>query len=360
MHKGDPMAGKNKGGAPLKFIGSRLFLSWMQNYQLSLAFTTYAAGKIFLVGAGKGDELVISERTLPRPMGINYSQAGTLWVSGQQQLWRFENFFSDEISRTEHDALFVPVQTRTTGDIDAHDMHVTKNGRPIFVATRFNCIATLDDVNSFKPIYFPPFIDRVAAEDRCHLNGVCLDGYDKPVFATAVAASNISEGWRDHRQDGGVIIDIKNNRMLASGLSMPHSPRLHNGKLYILNSGTGELGTVDLDNGMFCPICFIPGFARGMSINNGYAVITSSDCRKKNSFEDLALGTRLEKEKASPFVGIVVVNLKTGDIEHRLHIKGFIDEVYDCVVLSGVINPKILGFQSDETRFVIRPARFKS
>jgi hypothetical protein len=67
-------------------------------------------------------------------------------------------------------------------------------------------------------------------EDRCHLNGVCGEG-ERICYVTARAATDIVDGWRDHRRDGGVVIDVEANRIVAEGLSMPHSPRVHDGVL---------------------------------------------------------------------------------------------------------------------------------
>ena len=126
----------------------------------------------------------------------------------------------------------------TTGDLDIHDVAVDAAGRPVFVATLFGCLATTSETHSFTPLWRPPFISKLAAEDRCHLNGLAMrDG--APAYVRAVAATDVADGWREHRRDGGVVIDVATNEIVCRGLSMPHSPRLHDGTLYVLNSGTG-------------------------------------------------------------------------------------------------------------------------
>ena len=186
----------------LELTGSRLFTAWLAGAKASLAFTTYQAGKLFLIGMKPDGRLSIFERSFPRCMGLGTGPGGTLWMSSLYQLWRLENFLDPATAKDGYDAVYVPVNGHTTGDIDIHDVHADAAGRPIFVATRFNCLATLAERASFAPLWRPPFIDRLAAEDRCHLNGFAAkDG--RPAYATCVAATNVAEGWREHRRDGG-------------------------------------------------------------------------------------------------------------------------------------------------------------
>jgi len=56
-----------------------------------------------------------------------------------------------------------------------------------------------------------------------------------------------------------------------------------------------------------------------------------------------------------PLCYLAVVNLATGDVEHRLVIEGVVEELYDVAVLPGVICPMVIGFRSDEIRFLVRP-----
>jgi uncharacterized protein (TIGR03032 family) len=235
----------------LEFHGSRLFTTWLKNAGVSLAFTTYQAGKVFFIGMQPDGRLSVFERTFERPMGLG-TGPGRFWMSSVYQLWRFENFLDTGQMQDGYDALYVPINGHTTGDIDIHDIHEDREGNPIFVATRFNCLATLSDRGSFREIWRPSFIDRLAAEDRCHLNGMAVqDG--KPAYVTCLSRTNVFEGWREKRRDGGVVIDVASGEIVAEGLSMPHSPRLYRDKLWMLQAGTGEFGTIDVKTGAFKP-----------------------------------------------------------------------------------------------------------
>jgi uncharacterized protein (TIGR03032 family) len=338
----------------LELTGSRLFTAWLAQARVSLAFTTYQAGKLFLIGLAPDGRLSIFERTFSRCMGLGRGADGALWMSSLYQLWRFENFLDTGSTKDDYDAVYVPVTGYTTGDIDIHDIHTGADGRPIFVATRFNCLATIADRASFAPLWQPPFIDRLAAEDRCHLNGFAVQD-SRPVYATCVAATNVVEGWREHRRDGGLVIDIATGEAVARGLSMPHSPRFHVGRLWLVQSGTGEFGHVEVVTGRFEPVCFLQGYARGVSFVGEHAVIGVSRPRENRTFEGLVLDERLGREGVGPLCHLAIVNLHTGDIEHRLMIEGVVEELYDVAVLPGVIRPSVVGFRTEEIRVFVRP-----
>jgi uncharacterized protein (TIGR03032 family) len=50
---------------------------------------------------------------------------------------------------------------------------------------------------------------------------------------------------KHRRFDGGIVIDVQSGEIVIGGLSMPHSPRLYRDKLWVLNSGTGEIGWIE-------------------------------------------------------------------------------------------------------------------
>jgi uncharacterized protein (TIGR03032 family) len=325
---------------------SRRFAGWLAAEQASLAFSTYQAGKLFLVGVDGRGELSLFNRTLARAMGIAV-HGSTLWVASLWQLWRFEDALSDGERKGPHDRWFVPQVAYTTGDIDVHDVAVDADGEPVFVSTLFSCLARPDVRCSFQPVWKPPFISRIAAEDRCHLNGLAMrDG--RPAYVTCVARTDIAEGWREHRRSGGVLVDVVADAIVAEGLSMPHSPRWYRDRLWLLNAGSGEFGTVDLASGRFVPVAFCPGFLRGLSFCGDYAVIGSSAQREQRTMSDLALDARLDRLGVRARCALFVVDLRTGDVAHELRIEGDVRELFDTAVLAGARNPGVVGFRTDE------------
>ena len=327
---------------------SRQFEGWMSEERVSLAFTTYQAGKLFLIGINPKERLSVFERTFNRCMGLA-GDGQTLWMSTLYQIWRLENALAPGQLAEGYDRFFIPRTAYTTGDLDIHDIGVGADGKPVFIATLFGCIATLSETHSIRPLWKPPFISRLAAEDRCHLNGLAMEA-GVARYVTAVSRSDVADGWREKRRDGGVVMDLRSNEVVVGGLSMPHSPRLVDGVLYLADSGTGRFGRVDLARGTFEEIAFCPGYIRGVTIYKHYAVVGLSRPRHNKTFSGLALDDELKRRDVEPRCGLMVIDLRSGDIVHWLRIEGIVEELYDVVVLPGVTRPMALGLVSDEIR----------
>lgn len=330
---------------------TRQFTAWLKEQNTSLVFTTYQAGKLFIIGADNQGKLSIFNRTFNRVMGLCVD-SDRLYLSDLYQLWRFENTLQLGQRYQNFDRCYLPQMSWTTGDLDIHDIGLNKEGRPVFVNTLFSCLATVSDTHSFKPLWRPKFISKLAAEDRCHLNGMAMiDG--EAAFVTSVSQSDIADGWREHRQSGGVVIDVRSNEIVLDGLSMPHSPRWYNDRLWLLDSGSGYFGYVDQKHGTFERVALCPGYARGLSFINGFAVVGLSRPRHNKTFSGLALDDNLAAKKTTPRCGLVVIDLQTGDAVHSLTITGIIEELYDVSAISNVQAPMAIGFQNDEIRRMI-------
>ncbi len=335
----------------LEISSSRQLLSWLAEQQLSIALTTYQVGKLYFIGLKPDNGLSVFERSFNRCMGLCATPNG-LYMSSLYQVWRFENVFEPEQNQDGFDRLYVPQVGYTTGDLDIHDMAVDRDGRLVFVNTLFGCLATLSETHSFKPLWQPPFISKLAAEDRCHLNGLAMkDG--QPGYVTAVSQSDVADGWREHRTNGGLVIDVIRNDIVCTGLSMPHSPRWYNDKLWLLNSGTGDFGYVDLATGRFESVCFCPGYMRGLSFHGHFALVGLSKPRHNKTFSGLALDDNLKSRNAEARCGVQIIDLRTGDIVHWIRMEGVIDELYDVIILPHVRRPMALGFKTDEIRRVL-------
>lgn len=337
--------------ATLEITTSRQMLSWLAEQQLAIALTTYQIGKLCFIGLKPDNGLSVFERSFNRCMGLCSTPNG-LYMSSLYQVWRFENVFEPGQQQDGYDRLYVPQVGYTTGDLDIHDMAVDSDGRLVFVNTLFGCLATLSETHSFKPLWQPAFISRLAAEDRCHLNGLAMkDG--RPAYVTAVSQSDVADGWREHRANGGVVIDVNRNEIVCAGLSMPHSPRWYNGRLWLLNSGTGDFGYVDLETGCFESLCFCPGYMRGLSFHGHFALVGLSKPRHNKTFGGLALNANLKSRNAEARCGVQVIDLRSGDAVHWLRMEGVVEELYDVVALPHVRRPMALGFKTDEIRRVL-------
>ncbi len=329
----------------LEFYGSRQFLDWLVQERISLACTTYQTSRLILIGANPEGRFSGFERLFDRAMGL-FATSERLYLSAKSQLWQFDNVLEPGQLYNEYDKLYIPRIGYTTGDLDVHDVALNSAGEIIFVSTLSNCLATLSPRHSCAPLWKPKFISKIVAEDRCHLNGLAVaDG--QPRFVTACSRSDAIDGWRNSRRDGGVVIDVPSNEIVCAGLSMPHSPRVYQGKLWLHNSGTGYFGCVDLQTGKFEPVTFCPGYLRGLTFWKDCAVVGLSKPREK-TFSGLALDEELIAKNTEPWCGLVAIELSTGNIVGWLRFEGIITELYDVQVLPGVSRPMALGFQDDE------------
>jgi uncharacterized protein (TIGR03032 family) len=172
-------------------------------------------------------------------------------------------------------------------------------------------------------------------------------------FVTAVSRSDVADGWRDRRTDGGIVIDVRSGDVVAEGLSMPHSPRLHDGRLWLLNSGAGEIGFVDERSGRFEAVAFCPGYARGLAFIGNHAVVGLSLARENRTFSGLPLDEALQARETDPRCGLAVFDLTSGDMTGWVRIEGVVRELYDVATLPNVRRPALVGFRSDEVRFTI-------
>lgn len=327
------------------------FGPWLRTQGCSLTFTTYQAGKVFFIGTHESGELALFERSFPRCMGVAVG-ANSMWLATRFQLWRFENALGASQTHGAHDRVFVPQVAFTTGDLDVHDVVVDKEGRPVFVATGFNCLATTSQTHSFRPVWRPPWISDLVGEDRCHLNGLAVK-HGRPAYATAVSRSDVVDGWRKRRSDGGVVVAIDSDEVVCEGLSMPHSPRVRGDEIWLLEAGSGYLGRVDPKRRSMERVAFCPGFARGLTIIGDRAVVGLSAARENRNFSGLEFDENLKRKDADARCGLVVVNLETGRIEHTMWIEGVVRELYDVAVIPGALRPMAIGIQNDDIHRVI-------
>ena len=332
---------------------SRGFPAWLAGIGGALAFTTYQAGKVFVIGLKPDGRLSIFERTFPRAMGLGVSPDGrTFHLATQFQLYRFDNILPAGERQGIHDAIYAPHQSWITGDLDIHDVAVGTDNRPIFVNTLFNSLGTVADGHSFRPLWQPQFISKLGPEDRCHLNGMAVEA-GVPRYVTCVSRSDVVDGWRDRRGDGGVVVDVASGAVVAEGLSMPHSPRLHNGRLWVLNSGEGQFGWIDTSVGTFTAVAFCPGYARGLAFAGKYAAIGLSLARETRTFQGLGLDRALADKATDARCGLLIVDTETGDTVEWVRIEGVVRELFDVAILPGVRCPSLIGLKGNDVMRVL-------
>lgn len=328
----------------LEILYSRHFLVWLASIKASLLVTSYHAHKLLAISASADKKPILFARNIPRCMGFALEDNG-FYVSSQHQIVRFVNKLAPGEMQQGYDRVFLPQVSYLTSDLDTHDMGVTAEGKLVFVNTLYNCLSTVSTTHSFKPLWKPPFIDKLTREDRCHLNGLAMVA-GQAKYVTAVSTTNIAEGWRDHKATGGVVIDVETDDIICRNLSMPHSPRWYQEKLWLLDAGSGYFGYVQ--DAAFVPLTFCPGFLRGMSFIDHYAIVGLSNLRESHLSRDTALSQNLRQAQVSPRCALYVIDINTGDVVHWLQFNGWLQEIYDIGLLLNSQKPMLIGFETDE------------
>ncbi len=324
---------------------------WLLSQQISLAYTSYATGRLIVAGVEPGGRLFFNEQNYTRAMGLHYGN-GELRLASLYQIWHLTNMLAPgEFANRAYDCVLVPRLAHTTAYLDTHELGVDKARRTVFVNSRYSCLATTDTDYAFRPVWKPSFISELVPEDRCHLNGLAMVG-GVPRYVTAFNTTDVKDGWRDQPRDSGVLIDVTSGAIVASGLFMPHSPRVHEGAVWLLESGRGQLVRIDPTTGERRDVAFCPGFARGMVMHHGFAIVAVSKAR--DSAAGLPVQEQLKGLGAEPWCGIVIVDLKQGLISNFIRYDAEITEIFDVTILPGIRNPITIGPATEELLTAVR------
>ncbi len=321
----------------------------LQQMNASLAISTYQAGKVILISPKNRDELIQLPRNFAKPMGIAV-KGQKMAIASLNEVVILGNApgLAKDYPRqpNTYDAFYTPRAAYFTGEVDLHDLEWGNEGL-WGVNTSFSCLSIINDDFSFTPKWHPPFISKLVPEDRCHLNGVAFEN-GEPRYVTALGATDTKGGWREKKATGGILMDIQSNEIILEGLSMPHSPRIYNDKLYILLSGTGEIVRVDPKTGKYDILKEMSGFVRGMDQYGDYLFIALSKLRTTSkAFQDLPIS------KKSVFAGIVVLYLPTASTVGYIKYESSVDEIFDVCVLQGTTRPGLLNTQKPEYKMAI-------
>jgi uncharacterized protein (TIGR03032 family) len=352
-----PSAAPARTAVPLLFRQSDSFVALLQELGASVLVTTYQAQQLLVLRA-TSDGLSMLVRTFDKPMGLA-ADARRLALGTRDRVWLFRNA-PDIAAQLEppgrHDACFLPRSCFVTGDIAGHELAWA--GDELWVVnTRFSCLCTLHPAYSFVPRWQPPFVTALAAEDRCHLNGLALapdeQGVFTPRYVTALGETDTPQGWRPDKARGGCLIDVASGGVVAHGLSMPHSPRLHEGRVWLLESGAGRLLHLDLGTGRHDAVAELPGYARGLALCGPYAFVGLSKIRETSTFGGLPIAERRAELKC----GVAVADWRHGRVVAVLEFQSAVEEIFDVQLLPGVGFPEVVGFQKDTLRhtFVVPP-----
>lgn len=328
--------------SPFSCTYSESIPALLAQLKCSLAISTYQAGKLIFISPAQDGRLVQLTRTFPKPMGIalDASEGRRMALACKDEVIVFANAAElgarYPVKPETYDAFYLPRLTYHTGPLDIHDL-CWGSDRLFAVNTLFSCIVSFDDQYSFVPYWKPNFITKLAPEDRCHLNGMCLkDG--KPKFATAFGKYDHKQAWKKTMGSGGLLIDVESNEIVLDKLPMPHSPRLIGEQLFLLFSATGEIAVAMPQSKRYEVIAQTGGFVRGMDHCGDYLFICLSKQRTKSS----SVG-KLNLDEKSGFTGILVMHLPTAKIIGQIQYLTSVEEIYDIRVLPETLRPNILN-----------------
>jgi uncharacterized protein (TIGR03032 family) len=309
----------------------------------SLLISTYKTGNLIAVAERSG-QIDLSFHTFDRPMGMAV-RANGIAVGTRSQIWflRSAPDIAGKLSpRGQYDAGFFARHSHSTGDIQCHETAWVGNELWI-VNTLFSCLCTLHPAYHFAPKWRPSFVSALVPEDRCHLNGIAVaDGRAR--YVTAMAETDCRQGWRDAKVGGGVLIEIDSGQVISRGLTMPHSPRMAGGQLFVLHSGLGRLEWVDAVTGRREVVCELPGYTRGLAIHGKLAFVGLSKIRASSAWGGVPIAARHESLKC----GVAVVDLERGALVGQMEFTSGTDELFDVQVLSGITTPYLSGPMAEQ------------
>ena len=340
-------------GATLACVADAGFAGWIAAFPGAVAVTTYQAGKVVLFG-WDGSRVTVLPRHFDKPMGLAVAppapgRPARLALATRHVVTLFADapllapdFFPDR--REAYDALYLPRVSYHTGDLNAHDLAFAADGLWA-VNTRFGCLARLSDEYSFVPAWKPPFVTELAPEDRCHLNGLCVAG-GRPRYVTALGETDTPGGWRAGKATGGVVVDTDTGAVVVRGLAMPHSPRWHQDRLWVLNSGAGELLAVDPRDGRAETVAALPGYLRGLAFAGPHALVGLCQVRERHIFGGLPVQSRFPRLRC----GVALVDLRSGRPAGLLEFTAGCTELFEVAVLPGPRRLMITNLDREETR----------
>lgn len=337
---------------------------------VTLAVTSYQAQRLILLRTVKG-KLDTNLIAFPRPMGI-YANKNRITIGTLNQVINFQRSdislksvksgYLDNLETlpaklqnpemTEQlqqraaqlnaikqaDSLFTQRAALTTGMINIHDIAWGNEGLWV-VNSAFSCISKLNSDYSFVACWQPPFISELVAEDRCHLNGMALLA-GEPRYVTTFNQANQKDAWRTSNQLDGTLIDIKTNKILKTGLIMPHSPRCYQGLVYYCESGRGEVQSYNPSNGETKVLCVLPGFTRGMIFFGDLLIVATSKIRASKHRNKIPLDEQLGAENSR--CGVWLIDVKNGEIIASVEFNGDVQQLYDIAVLPNTLVPEII------------------
>ena len=309
------------------------------NKKLSVALSTYQAGRIMVIGSLDGLNLHQIPVVFKKPMGI--AQDGNkLAVATLDNIFFFSNrenvVNTIKLNEKKFDTVFLQRAKYSTSTLDIHDIAFGK-GMLWGVNTVFSCISYFDINHSFVPKWKPPFISSLVPEDRCHLNSMIMeDGL--PSYVSMLSMTDEEGGWRKDIMNTGAIMTVPKGEILAQNLSLPHS-LLNDGEfIYFLESGKGTLNRIHKTTKENEVVHDFQRFVRGLKRVDNYFFVSYSALRKSSkTFGNVSFDNPTDK------AGFCVYDINTNSIVAHFEYQSDVEEIYDLEIIHGFLKPAIVN-----------------
>jgi uncharacterized protein (TIGR03032 family) len=269
----------------------------------------------------------VTHLSLPHPSGLAYDKRrGVLHVAltrNPNQIMTLAPVVGvhargDRAVEAPSDRPLVPRSTRfLPGCLYLHDLAMI-GGDLHANAVGENAVLRIDADGEPSRVWWPRAIERPDGPDfgrnYLQLNSIAA-GPDLAGSYFSASTSSMSArrpGHRDFPVDGrGVVFSGATREPVAGGLTRPHSARLHGGRVWVDNSGYGELGVIEGDR--FEPLTRLPGWTRGLCVVDDVAFVGTS--RVIPRFAQYAPGLDVDKSECA----VHAIDLQTGASLGSLH-----------------------------------------
>jgi len=215
---------------------------------------------------------------------------------------------------------------------DIHDL-APFQGKLYAVSTGSNEIYEIN-----KDLEYSDVIKFPGEGDAWHLN--CLTVVEGKLYCSAFCDDPRHYNYKGRTKDNGFVIDVFSGDILMDGLSQPHSPLFHDGKLFVCNSECRSLVARDMQSGLIDEVIF-NGYTRGLHIENDIAYVGLSKSR----------GSSDPNESAR----IVLYDLRKRSVLTEWRIP--FDEVYEIKALDDVVADRLLSHAYKKPRLHMAKAK---
>lgn len=315
---------------------NRNLASILLDLNCSLLVSTLNASRLVCLNPKNENSLNITSSIFPHCAGIALEN-NKLAIGCKDEITLLNNYpnLANNYPSSDYsniDSYWVPRTTYHTGKIQVHDLHFGEE-KLWAINTSYSCLCTIDHNYSFSPQWKPSFIDSLQSEDRCHLNGLAMEN-GQPKYVTALSSKNTRQSWRVDKGMNGILMHIPSDETILENLAFPHTPRIFDGKLFLLLSGSGKLVYVDENKGSFETVIKLPGFPRGMVKHKDLLFIGLSKVRDTSYYQAV---------KNVDSASIAVIHLPSGKLISEIESIPNINGIYDLVVIPNSTNPLIIN-----------------